>query len=79
MVRVLVKEMEGVLVAAFPGAIKMFRDQYRTINPLPEVPSEKHMPGHFFFTAEVVEGQLTRSRTKSESFARDWNDRLLSE
>ena len=75
MVKVKVRVMEGVVV--FPDAIKMLHDQFpcRKRRP-PENRNDSR--ASFFFTAKVEKGQLTTSRTR-ESFARDWNDRLLSE
>jgi len=67
---VVVEEMEGV--TALTDAVKMFYDQswvteYRKCC----APKTRRSAG-------TEKGGLTRSRTR-DSFARDWNDRLLSE
>ena len=68
-----VRVMEGV--AELPVAIKLLHDQFLD-NLRPEPPSAGHR--NEAGATEAGNEQLTRSRTK-ESFARDWNDRLLSE
>lgn len=69
MVKVVVKGMEvaGVLC----DAVRMFCDQFC----LPEMPPVGPQRGR---GSNRKTRRLTTSRTK-ESFARDWNDRLLSE
>ena len=67
---VVVVEREGV--TALTDAVKLFHDQYWVTHNRKCCPPKARTP------AGTEEGGLTRSRTK-DSFARDWDDRLLSE
>jgi len=69
-VKVMVVEMEGV--TALTDAVKIFHDQFWVTH------YRKSCPPKTRTSAETGKGGLTRSRTR-DSFARDWNDRLLSE